>query len=87
MDGGTRRYPPGGLPPGKNGSFHCTLKRVEVMERDISILCSNSACEAETIRAIISAEKLPEAASETIAFSLKPGKVFVFDPQTGERIR
>ena len=71
----------------KNGSFHCTLKRVEVMGRDISILCSNSACEAETIRAIISAEKLPEAASETIAFSLKPGKVFVFDPQTGERIR
>ena len=71
----------------KNGPFHCTLKRVEVMGRDISILCSNSACEAETIRAIISAEKLPEAASEAIAFSLKPGKVFVFDPQTGERIR
>ena len=71
----------------KDGPFHCSLKRVEVMGRDISILCGNSACEAETIRAIISAEKLPEAASETIAFSLKPGKVFVFDPQTGERIR
>ncbi len=71
----------------KDGPFHCSLKRVEVMGRDISILCSNSACEAETIRAIISAEKLPEAVLETVAFSLKPGKVFVFDPQTGERIR
>jgi len=59
---------------------------VEVMGRDISVVCTHEKCQNETIRAIISSENLPDVTGTTVRFHLKPGKVFLFNPETGHRI-
>ncbi len=69
-----------------NGGLECELNRVEVMGRDISIVCTHSACEAVVIRAIIDADNKVDTAKARISFSLKPHKVFLFDKKTEERI-
>ena len=69
-----------------NGAFECELNRVEVMGRDISVVCANPACENASIRAIISAENKVDEDSRSVKFNLKPAKVFMFDAETGERI-
>ena len=63
----------------------CALNGVEVMGRDISVVCRHPDCENAVIRAIISAENtLP--AGGTVRFALKPRKVFLFDADTERRI-
>ena len=70
-----------------NGVLSCKLHRVEVMGRDISVVCSHDACQAPVIRAIISAENEVDTRKDTVCFNLKPEKVFLFDPETGNRLR
>jgi multiple sugar transport system ATP-binding protein len=78
---------PEGFDLEENGAFVCRLHRVEVMGRDISVVCDHDDCQAPVIRAIISAENEVDTGKPTVAFNLKPEKVFLFDPQTGERLR
>ena len=67
------------------GPLACALNGVEVMGRDISVVCRHPDCENAVIRAIISAENtLP--ARGTVRFALKPRKVFLFDADTEQRI-
>ena len=67
------------------GPLACALNGVEVMGRDISVVCRHPDCENAVIRAIISAENtLP--AGGTVRFALKPRKVFLFDADTEQRI-
>ena len=67
------------------GPLACALNGVEVMGRDISVVCRHPDCENAVIRAIISAENtLP--AGGTVRFALKPHKVFLFDADTEQRI-
>ena len=67
------------------GPLACALNGVEVMGRDISVVCRHPDCENAVIRAIISAENtLP--AGGTVRFALKPRKVFLFDTDTEQRI-
>ena len=67
------------------GPLACALNGVEVMGRDISVVCRHPDCENAVIRAIISAENtLP--AGGTVRFALKPRKVFLFDADTERRI-
>ena len=72
----------------ENGPFTCNLTGVEVMGRDISVVC-NHAANASTgaIRAIISAENRPNESAKAVRFALKPYKVFLFDHDTEERIQ
>ena len=78
---------PEGFVPDENGSFTCDLSRVEVMGRDISIVCTHGSSENAAIRAIVSsAEKLP-AMERTVKFTLIPEKVSLYDPADGSRIR
>ena len=70
-----------------NGVLSCKLHRVEVMGRDISVVCSHAACQAPVIRAIISAENEVDTRKDMVCFNLKPEKVFLFDPETGNRLR
>lgn len=78
---------PEGLVPEETGSFACALSRVEVMGRDISIVCTHPECENAAIRAIVSsAEKLPVMDRE-VRFGLVPEKVCLFDAVSGQRIR
>ena len=69
-----------------HGPMTCGLSRVEVMGRDISVVCTHSACENVSIRAIIGAENDVDADAETVRFALKPGKVHLFSKDTEQRI-
>ncbi len=67
------------------GVFSCALKAVEVMGRDISVVCTNEKSTA-AIRAIISSENKVDVTSEKVRFDLKRSKVFVFRKETEDRI-
>ena len=77
---------PEGFIVDESGPLVCALSGVEVMGRDVSVVCRHSACENAAIRAIISAESSVDSAAATVRFRVKPGKVFVFDRQTERRI-
>ncbi len=68
-----------------NGVLGCRLKGVEVMGRDISVVSTHIACEAATIRSIISAENKVDLSAQTVRFDVKPDKVFLFCKETEER--
>ena len=78
---------PEGFVPGEQGSLNCQLKQVEVMGRDISVVCGHSAFTGESFRAIIDSDELKFASGAAIAFGVKPHKVFLFDKETGSRVR
>ncbi len=68
-----------------NGSFVCNLKNVEVMGRDVSVVSTNEASLNPVIRSIINADNKVEM-GETVTFSLKPHKVFLFSKEDESRI-
>ena len=70
-----------------NGSFNCNLRNIEVMGRDITVVCSHSSAPDYAIRAIISSENSIDLAAAKVRFSLKANKTFIFNKKTGERIR
>ena len=69
----------------ENGPFHCTLKQVEVMGRDTSIVTENPAMTGESIRAIVTIES-NTVIPETVAFSLRPSKVELFSIEDEKRV-
>ena len=77
---------PEGFIPAADGEFTCDLNRVEVMGRDISVVCHHEKCAGAQIRAIISAESRPGDGAKTVRFRLKPRKVLLFDHESGARI-
>lgn len=77
---------PEGFLSDPDGPFCCRLKGVEVMGRDVSILSFHPACEAAFVRSIIDSENQVDASRETVRFSLKPHKVFLFCKDTEERL-
>jgi len=72
----------------ENGTFTCTLDRVEVMGRDMSVVCTNPAFCGTVIRAIISSDSnilnVPEGAA--VKFKLNPKKVHIFDKENELRM-
>ncbi len=77
---------PEGFIPRADGALTCALSRVEVMGRDVSVICTHPACENEAIRAILRSETKMEVGADTVRFDLLPSKVYIFDKSTGERI-
>ena len=69
-----------------NGPLHCRLSNVEVMGRDVSLVCTTDASANPLVRAIIDADNKVAAGKETIAFSLKAHKTFIFSKENEERI-
>ena len=78
---------PEGFELEENGPLTCKLTAVEVMGRDISVVCTHQNCENAAIRAIIDAENVVNTGKSTVNFRLKANKVFLFDRNTQERIR
>ena len=78
---------PEGFIPDANGALACSLNNVEVMGRDVSVVSTHAASLNPCIRSIVDADYKINKESETIRFSLKPHKVFLFDSETEERIR
>ena len=77
---------PEGFEPDVDGIFSCGLRRMEVMGRDLSVVCDHPCFTGETFRAIVDSDDLPKLADKTVRFRLKENKVFLFSPETGERI-
>ena len=78
---------PEGFVLDENGALRCSLNGVEVMGRDITVISTNAASEGVAIRSIISAESKVDVTAQTVGFNLKPNKVFLFEKDTGARIR
>lgn len=77
---------PEGFVPAEDGPLCCKLDRVEVMGRDISVVCTHPDCENAVIRAIITADSRVDTAQDTVRFALKPHKVFLFHRDTQVRL-
>jgi len=78
---------PEGFELNENGPFCCRLKNVEVMGRDVSIVTHNDAAISEQLRSIINSDNKVDTTKDTVRYSLKPHKVFLFSKATEERIR
>ena len=78
---------PEGFIPKDDGRFTCTLRAVEVMGRDVSVVAGHEASETGRLRAIVSAESAVNEDAETVRFDLKPNKTLLFDKKTERRIR
>ena len=78
---------PEGFELNPNGPMQCKLSNVEVMGRDSSIVSTHPASLNPVVRSIIDADNKVDSACETVRFSLKTHKVFVFNKETEERIR
>ena len=77
---------PEGFVLADDGPLACKLDRVEVMGRDISVVCTHPDCENAAIRAIINADSRVDTTRETVCFALKPRKVFLFHRETQARL-
>jgi len=69
-----------------DGPLCCGLTRVEVMGRDTSVVSTHPAAVSVSIRSIISAENRVNTDSAAVRFAVKPGKTFIFDRDTEERV-
>ena len=69
-----------------NGPMSCKLSSVEVMGRDVSIVSTNAASNNPVVRSIINADNKVAEGTETVRYSLKAHKVFIFNKETEERI-
>ena len=78
---------PEGFIPDANGALSCKLNNVEVMGRDVSVVSTNEASLNPTVRSIVDADCNINAAAETIRYTLKPHKVFLFNAEDETRIR
>ena len=67
--------------------FTCELSRVEVMGRDMSVVAMHEKCKSPLIRAIIDSDNLKNLNGDKVVFGLKPHKLFIFEKESGERIR
>lgn len=70
----------------EDGPFGCTLKGVEVMGRDISVLSYNNASLNPTVRSIVGAQYQVDPGSGKVRFALSPRKVLLFAKDTEARI-
>ena len=76
---------PEGFVLDENGPMVCNLNSVEVMGRDVSVVSTHAASVNPVIRSIINADN-KVAAAETVSYSLKSHKVFLFNKQDESRI-
>ncbi len=77
---------PEGFIPREDGPLTCRMTRVEVMGRDVSVVSAHPCSDNVSIRSIINAESMVDPDAETVRFSVKPHKLYLFHPETGERI-
>lgn len=70
----------------ENGPFECDLSRVEVMGRDISVVSTHPQSRNAVIRSIIGSDNKIDVTGAKVRFSLKPGKVHIFDKETEVRL-
>ena len=77
---------PEGFLLNNDGELGCTLKNVEIMGRDMSIVSENKNCHNATVRSIIPSDSDISGISQNVRFDIKDNKIFVFDKLTEELI-
>ena len=77
---------PEGFILSEDGPFSCKLSSVEVMGRDVSVVSTSEASLNPSVRSIIDAD-CKVSAVETVRYTLKPHKVFLFHYEDESRIR
>ena len=77
---------PEGFELDENGALECKLSNVEVMGRDVSIVSTHANSLNPVIRSIIDADNKVDITAETVRYTIKPHKLFVFNKETEERI-
>jgi 6-phosphofructokinase 1 len=65
---------------------HDLVSIVEVMGRDVSVVSTHDASLNPVVRSIINADNKVDITAETVSYSLKAHKVFLFNAETEERI-
>ncbi|MBR3770154.1 MAG: ABC transporter ATP-binding protein [Lachnospiraceae bacterium] len=78
---------PEGFVLDEDGALCCELKGVEVMGRDITVVSEHVASMDVEIRSIISSENQVDTEADRVRFAVKRDKVYLFNVDTGERIR
>ena len=79
---------PEGFIPDENGRFSGKLVNIEVMGRDCSVVFMNDSSRKPNVRAIVDSDiQIIRGTDNTVRFDLKKNKVFIFNAETGERIR
>ena len=76
---------PEGFVLDKDGKFTASLSGIEVMGRDVTVICNRPESE-EKLRVIIDSDAEIDTACESVSFALKPHKTLLFDKITKERI-
>ena len=71
---------PEGLVIDENGPFVCTLRNIEKLGRDTSVICMHEGMQSDHLRVIVPSET-EITKSEEIRFSLKKNKVYLFDQE------
>ena len=78
---------PEGFNVDPKGPFSATMKSIEVMGRDSSVVSTHPAAETPIIRSIIASEtKVEPDANGKVHFTIKPYKMFVFNKETENRV-
>lgn len=70
----------------ENGPLSCRLRSIEVMGRDTSIVMEHDGMTGNGIRAIVPGDGSFSARDGLLSFAVRPGKLFLFDPETGSRL-
>ena len=70
-----------------DGPLHCQLSNVEIMGRDVSIVSTHPASANPVVRSIINADNRVDVSQQTVSYTVKPHKFFLFRKDTEERIR
>ena len=70
----------------ENGPLVCKLSNVEVMGRDVSIVSTNAASDNPIVRSIVDADSKIDTNRDSVSYSLKPHKVFLFNKETEKRV-
>jgi hypothetical protein len=73
---------PEGFELAEDGAFHCELRSVEVMGRDVSIVSAHPAAHTPIIRSIVDADNKVDVTAKEVCFNLKPHKAFIFAKET-----
>ena len=77
---------PEGFVLDENGPLQCKPMNVEVMGRDVSVVSTHTASLNPLVRSIINADNRVDIAGESVRYSIKPHKIFLFNKTTEERI-
>ncbi len=77
---------PEGFVPDAKGKLVCHLNGMEIMGRDVSVVSTHPASLNPVVRSIINSDNKIDTSAETVKYSLKSHKVFLFNKETETRI-